>query len=228
MQFQNRPTPEEHSTPNTLSHHLTSCSQFRFCHQQFHFVLIRMHHYSFTDLQFHCLSERMLEWMSFSGWRLFSFSFSLCVFFRPFVFRSTIFLQQHQFHSLVYVCSGFSLSLCDKCVNCTSQHFMPFFLRLVWFLLPFMWFTFKWVNFPNSKLLCTQQHYTSYIQALSLVMFVSCVSLCLCASVHPKCYQLQPHFMNGFRVLCFFFTTEIFMFPQFYMFVAVFFKLLFT
>lgn len=70
--------------------------------------------------------------------------------------------------------------------------------------------------------------YTSYIQALSLYVCVVCFLefVCMCASEMLSTPTAFYEWFSSFVVV--FFTTEIFMFPQFYMFVAVFFKLSFT
>lgn len=172
------------------------------CHHQFHFVRIRMHHYSFTDLQFHWLSEWTNKRTS-CGWRLFIHLF----------FRSTIFLHKYHSHS---VCTLLWFHSVTNVLTAHPNTFYTVFLSLLWFgLYGFFFHSYdSLLNeciFQTQKLLCSIAH---PIWKLCLYVCVVCV--------HPKCYQLQPHFMNGFLSFVVFFSRpKIFMFPQFYMFTRI-------
>lgn len=52
------------------------------------------------------------------------------------------------------------------------------------------------------------------VHAVLHILYPSAAFICLCrvfSCVHPKCYQLQPHFMNGFWVLLFFLSRPKFL-----------------
>lgn len=152
-----------------------------FCHHQFHFV------HSNASLFFHrsSISLWASEWIYVlwlaSSLDLLSFFFSIHL-----CFRSTIFLH----HIIIAIRCWVLFTFSDKCVNCTSQHFVLRAVGSVLFLHPYD----SLLNEYNSQ---TENYCAEHIQS------ENCESefVCVCC-VHPKCYQLQPHFMNGFLSLC--------------------------
>lgn len=178
MWFQHRPIPEEQQQKCTQSFNLMFTNIF--CHHQFHFV------HSNASLFFHRSSFPLNERKSMScGWRLWT------------VFSVTICFPQLNFSSQLYLQSHLLLALGFYVTNVLTIHIPTLYTD---FFSGLDLFEFSFHSCDSLLNGCSVSQTPNYCATHRKSELCVCVVhfflLIECASKH--CYQLRPHFMNGF------------------------------